>query len=146
MTISTIFLPGFPVGLFSCWHRGILKTFLVHPPVFLLPVHLRLQLKGLLWRERTRERGNLHRLFTEIHCNQCCCQPCSQCCCQPCSQCCCQPCRNPHLFRHPCTASHILWLLYRAVISCLLPVHPGGYHHPGVHLLQPAQGLLPLLQ
>ena len=38
LVVSTIFLPGFLVGLFSCWHRGILKTFLAHPSVLLLPV------------------------------------------------------------------------------------------------------------
>ena len=38
ITLSTIFLPGFLIGLFACWHRGILKTFLAHPSVFLLPV------------------------------------------------------------------------------------------------------------
>ena len=36
--MSTFFLPGFLTGLFACWHKGILKTFLVHPSVFLLPV------------------------------------------------------------------------------------------------------------
>ena len=38
IAVSTIFLPGFLVGLFSCWHCGILKTFLAHPSVLLLPV------------------------------------------------------------------------------------------------------------
>ena len=38
LAVSTIFLPGFLVGLFSCWHRVILKTFLAHPSVLLLPV------------------------------------------------------------------------------------------------------------
>ena len=38
LVVSTIFLPGLLVGLFSCWHRGILKTFLAHPSVLLLPV------------------------------------------------------------------------------------------------------------
>ena len=38
IAISTFFLPGFLVGLFACWHKGILKTFLAHPSVFLLPV------------------------------------------------------------------------------------------------------------
>jgi len=36
--MTTIFLPGLLVGLFSCWHRGILKTFLTHPSILLLPV------------------------------------------------------------------------------------------------------------
>merc|ERR1719264_1943668 len=30
--------PRFVVLFFSCWHKGILKTFLTHPSVFLLPV------------------------------------------------------------------------------------------------------------
>jgi len=38
IALSTFFLPGFLVGLFSCWHLGILKTFLAQPSVFLLPV------------------------------------------------------------------------------------------------------------
>ena len=38
IAVITIFLPGLLAGLFSCWHRGILKTFLAHPSVFLLPV------------------------------------------------------------------------------------------------------------
>ena len=38
LAVTTIFLPGFLVGLFSCWHRGILKTFLAHPSVFLMPL------------------------------------------------------------------------------------------------------------
>ena len=37
-TLCTIFLPGFLTSLFACWHKGILKTFLAHPSVFLLPV------------------------------------------------------------------------------------------------------------
>ena len=32
-----MFLPGFLLGLASCWHRGILKTFLAHPSILLLP-------------------------------------------------------------------------------------------------------------
>jgi len=38
IALSTFFLPGFLVGLFSCLHLGILKTFLAQPSVFLLPV------------------------------------------------------------------------------------------------------------
>jgi len=38
IAVSAIFLPGFLVGLFSCCHCGLLKTFLVHPSVLLLPV------------------------------------------------------------------------------------------------------------
>jgi len=38
IAVSTFFLPGFLVGFFSCWHLGILKTFLAQPSVFLLPV------------------------------------------------------------------------------------------------------------
>ena len=36
--MSTFFLPGFLVGLFACWHRGVVSTFLAQPSVFLLPV------------------------------------------------------------------------------------------------------------
>ena len=32
-----MFLPGLLLGLVSCWHRGILKTFLAHPSILLLP-------------------------------------------------------------------------------------------------------------
>ena len=39
IAFSTLFLPGFFVGLFACWHRNILCTFLAHPSVFLLPVY-----------------------------------------------------------------------------------------------------------
>ena len=35
IAIFTFFLPGFIIGLFACWHRGILKTFLAHPSIFL---------------------------------------------------------------------------------------------------------------
>ena len=38
IAVSTCFLPGLLLSLFSCWHRGILKTFLAQPSVFLLPV------------------------------------------------------------------------------------------------------------
>ena len=38
IALSTFFLPGVLVSLFACLHCGILKTFLVHPSVFLLPV------------------------------------------------------------------------------------------------------------
>ena len=38
IVVSTVFLPGFLLSLFSCWHRGILKTFLAQPSIFLLPV------------------------------------------------------------------------------------------------------------
>ena len=38
MTLSTLFLPGFLIGLFASWHKGILKTFVAHPSVFLLPM------------------------------------------------------------------------------------------------------------
>ena len=31
-------LPGLLLGLASCWHRGILKTFLAHPSILLMPV------------------------------------------------------------------------------------------------------------
>lgn len=33
-----MFLPGLLLGLISCWHRGILKTFISHPSILLLPV------------------------------------------------------------------------------------------------------------
>ena len=32
-----MFLPGLLLGLISCWHRGILKTFISHPSILLLP-------------------------------------------------------------------------------------------------------------
>ena len=35
--MATIFLPGFLLGLVSCWHRGILKTFIAHPSILLMP-------------------------------------------------------------------------------------------------------------
>ena len=35
---TTTFLPGLLLGLASCWHRGIFKTFLAHPSILLLPV------------------------------------------------------------------------------------------------------------
>ena len=37
-TTATIFLPGLLIGLIACCHRGICRTFLAHPSVFLLPV------------------------------------------------------------------------------------------------------------
>ena len=36
--VSTMFLPGLLLGLISCWHRGILKTFFAHPSILLMPV------------------------------------------------------------------------------------------------------------
>ena len=36
--VSVFFLPGFLVSLFSCWHQGILKTFLAQPSILFLPV------------------------------------------------------------------------------------------------------------
>ena len=36
--MSLIFLPGLLTGLFASCHKGILKTFLAHPSVLLLPV------------------------------------------------------------------------------------------------------------
>ena len=38
LAVSICFFPGFLIGLFACQHRGILKTFLVQPSVFLLPL------------------------------------------------------------------------------------------------------------
>ena len=38
IVVSTFFLPGFLISLFACRHKEILKTFLAHPSVFLLPV------------------------------------------------------------------------------------------------------------
>ena len=38
IALSTFFLPGVLVSMFACAHCEILKTFLVHPSVFLLPV------------------------------------------------------------------------------------------------------------
>ena len=35
--IATMFLPGFLLGVASCWHRGILKTILAHPSIILMP-------------------------------------------------------------------------------------------------------------
>jgi hypothetical protein len=35
--LATMFLPGFLLGLASCWHRGILKTFIAHPSIILMP-------------------------------------------------------------------------------------------------------------
>ena len=32
-----MFLPGFLLGLVSCWHRGILKTLIAHPSIILMP-------------------------------------------------------------------------------------------------------------
>ena len=32
-----MFLPGFLLGLASCWHRGILKTIIAHPSIVLMP-------------------------------------------------------------------------------------------------------------
>ena len=36
-TLATIFLPGLLLGIVSSWHRGILKTFLIHPSIILMP-------------------------------------------------------------------------------------------------------------
>lgn len=38
IVVCTVFLPGLFLSLFSCWHPTILKTFLVQPSIFLLPV------------------------------------------------------------------------------------------------------------
>jgi len=35
--LATMFLPGFLLGLVSCWHRGILKTLIAHPSIILMP-------------------------------------------------------------------------------------------------------------
>jgi len=37
IALSTVFLPGILTNLFSCWHKGILKTFVAHPFLFFLP-------------------------------------------------------------------------------------------------------------
>ena len=37
---STLFFaPGILVSLFSCWHRGLLRTLLAHPSIILLPAY-----------------------------------------------------------------------------------------------------------
>ena len=36
-TFATIFLPGLILGIVSCWHPGILKTFLAHPSIIFMP-------------------------------------------------------------------------------------------------------------
>ena len=33
-----LFLPGLLIGLYGSWHKGVLKTLVAHPSVFLLPV------------------------------------------------------------------------------------------------------------
>ena len=38
--IATIFLPGFLIGVFSCWHKGMLKTIVAHPSVVLMPTSI----------------------------------------------------------------------------------------------------------
>ena len=38
IALSLLFLPGLLTGLYASCHKGILKTFLAHPSVFLLPV------------------------------------------------------------------------------------------------------------
>ena len=35
--LATNFLPGFLLGLVSCWHSGIIKTFIAHPSILLMP-------------------------------------------------------------------------------------------------------------
>ena len=35
--MATSFLPGLVLGIISCWHRGILKSFLAHPSIILMP-------------------------------------------------------------------------------------------------------------
>ena len=36
--MATMILPGLLLGLASCWHCDILKTFLAHPSIILMPV------------------------------------------------------------------------------------------------------------
>ena len=36
-TMVTMFLPGLVLGIVSCWHCGIHKTFLTHPSIILMP-------------------------------------------------------------------------------------------------------------
>ena len=38
IAVSLFFIPGFLIGLFACWHQGILRTFLAQPSVFFLPM------------------------------------------------------------------------------------------------------------
>ena len=35
--IATIFLPGFLLGVVSCWHKNMLKTIFAHPSIVLMP-------------------------------------------------------------------------------------------------------------
>ena len=35
--MATMFLPGFFLGVFSCWHTDMLKTIVAHPSVVLMP-------------------------------------------------------------------------------------------------------------
>ena len=95
------------------------------PPACLHTLRLCLQLQGLLWRARRKERRNLCCFFTKTHCHQCWCQPC----------------RNPHSFRHPVTAFCELCAVN------FPPSHdqPWGSHHPGLHLLQPVHLLQELI-
>ena len=37
ISIATSFLPGLVLGIISCWHRGIFKSFLAHPSIILMP-------------------------------------------------------------------------------------------------------------
>ena len=37
ITVATTFLPGLVLGIISCWHRGIFKSFLAHPSIILMP-------------------------------------------------------------------------------------------------------------
>ena len=37
ISIATSSLPGLVLGIISCWHRGIFKSFLAHPSIILMP-------------------------------------------------------------------------------------------------------------
>ena len=61
-TLMTMFLPGLVLGIVSCWHRGIHKTFLTHPSIIFMPTFTHFTFasstkwcKGIVKKERDDE-------------------------------------------------------------------------------------------
>ena len=61
--MATMFLPGFFLGVFSCWHTDMLKTIVAHPSVVLMPTFTHFTFtSSTMWcrgrtEEDTEERG-----------------------------------------------------------------------------------------
>ena len=59
-----MFLPGFLLGVASCWHKNMLKTIVAHPFLVLMPTFTHYTLESsTMWSGHSQR--DIHHLFTK---------------------------------------------------------------------------------